>query len=143
MTDEKGRLEVFYDGDCRICRREMDHYRRIDVKGDLQLTDISVDDFDAGVYGKSRDDFMARLHVRDADGVFHTGVDAFARIWEIIPGPGFSLLAAVVQLPGIHALAGVVYRLFARYRGYLPKAAVKCADDSCRLHRSSSKKDLS
>ncbi len=138
--DKKAVLEVFYDGDCRVCRREMEHYRQLDRSGNLQLIDIAASDFDAVAYGRNRDDFMASLHVRDAEGRYHVGVDAFARIWEVVPATGFSLLAAIVQLPVIHALAGVAYGVFARFRRYLPKTAGGCTDDSCRLgHRSDDK----
>jgi len=136
----KRKLEVFYDGSCSVCRREMEHYRRRDRDGRLQLVDISVAGFDAGVYGRDLQAFMARLHVRDARGGFYTGVDAFARIWEVIPGAGWTLLARVIQLPGVHLLSAVVYALFARYRGYLPKRA-GCADDRCHLHRRSPEGD--
>jgi len=127
-------LEVFYDGACSVCRREMEHYRQRDSQGRLHLVDIAAAGFDASAYGIEQAEFMARLHVRDAKGAFHTGVDAFARIWETVPGPGWSLLARLVQLPGVHAVAGVGYALFARYRVYLPKTA-ECDDDHCRLHR--------
>jgi len=128
------RLEVFYDGACSVCRREMEQYRRRDADGRLRLINIAAEGFDAAAYGGDRKAFMARLHVRDADGVFHTGVDAFARIWESVPGSGWSLLAKTVQMPGVHAVASAAYALFARFRGYLPRAA-GCEDDHCRLHR--------
>lgn len=136
MGQKQERLTVFFDGSCRVCSREIEHYRQRDTDGRLLLVDIADPAFDPSPYDRELKDFMAELHVRDASGRFHTGVDAFARIWEVMPQPEWHLLAAVIALPGINLLARGGYALFARFRKFLPKAEQQCDDGSCHLgHR--------
>ena len=134
MTQETP-VEVYYDGSCPVCDREMRHYRELDIDEKFRFIDISAPNFAAREGGPSYEDFMARLHVRDAEGRFHTGVDAFAVIWRTLPGRMFTLMARLVQLPGIHAVASLGYMVFARLRPYLPKRR-RCEDDSCSWHSS-------
>lgn len=131
-------LMVFYDGSCWVCAAEMAHYRDLRHGGQLLFIDISAADFDPALYGRSLDEFMAQLHVRDAAGRDFLGVDAFPPLWQALPGPGYRILAHLVPLPGIHRLASWGYRLFARLRPYLPKRSTACrkAGGSCHLgHR--------
>ncbi len=79
-------LMVFYDGACSVCAREMAHYRKLDRAGQLQFVDISEPGFAPEEYGKTREQFMARMHVMDAGGSFFFGVDAFPVIWQALPG---------------------------------------------------------
>ena len=134
MTKERATLTVFYDGGCIVCSREMEKYKRRDKGGVMTLVDIAAPDFDPTLYGRDQKELMAKLHVRDEAGNFHTGVDAFSRIWEALPQPELHLLAALVNLPGISLLARGSYWMFARTRKFLPKRSSACNDDSCNLH---------
>jgi len=125
------KLKVFFDGSCRVCAREMEYYRQRDQLHALEFIDITDTRFAARQHGRSLEQFMARLHVQESDGAFRTGIDAFAAIWKRLPGEHLGLLAAVVQLPGIHLLASLGYEGFARLRPWLPKQAGGCEDDSC------------
>lgn len=111
---------VFYDGACPLCAAEMARYRRAGHGGRLRFVDISAAGFDPASYGLSLDDFMAQMHVRDAAGRWHRGVDAFPVLWGALPGYGYRLLCAILALPGVHGAARVGYRLFARLRRHLP-----------------------
>ncbi|MEL6687790.1 MAG: DUF393 domain-containing protein [Pseudomonadota bacterium] len=107
-------IEVFYDGECPICRFEVKLYRRIDEAtrirwtdiGDLEIADLPKD--------KSRDELLGRFHVRDirygAQSDWFIGVDAFARIWTVLPG--FRHFAFLFEVPGIRQLAMGGYRVF-------------------------------
>jgi len=125
------RLKIYYDGGCRVCAREIAAYRKKDVHGVLEGIDIVAPGFDPRRHGRSREDFMARLHVRDRDGVFLTGVDAFVAIWEALPDARLSCLAQLVKLPGVHLAASLGYEMFARLRRWLPKNQRTCEDDRC------------
>jgi len=124
-------LKVYYDGSCRVCAREMAAYREEDTQGVLEFIDISAPRFEPHLHGGSREEFMARLHVRDGAGRFHTGVDAFAAIWTALPGARLSRLARLVQFPGVHLLASFGYEVFARLRTWLPKNQRDCDDGHC------------
>lgn len=127
-------LQIFYDGNCRVCTAEMETYRQRNPQNRLQFIDISSADFRAEDFGKTQQEFMAQLHVRDAEGVFTTGLDAFASIWQAYPGGSPQrLLSALVGLPGIELCGRLGYRLFARYRHLLPKRSSDCDTGSCNL----------
>lgn len=130
-------LTVFYDGSCIVCDREVNHYYRRAPQGALRLVDISSGDFDPTAYGKSREDFMAQLHVLDAAGRFYVAVDGFWAIWQAFPASSvYGILGRLVRLPFIEPLARLGYRVFARLRKYLPKTRSRCDDGSCPLdHR--------
>jgi predicted DCC family thiol-disulfide oxidoreductase YuxK len=128
-------LTVFYDGACGVCSREISHYRSI-ADERLQFVDIAAADFAAAAYGRSPAEFQARLHVRDGEGRFFTGVEAFRRLWEALPSPFYPLLAGLVGLPGIHLAARAGYALFARFRHLLPaRHAASCPINGGRKSR--------
>ena len=129
-------LEIFYDGNCLVCATEIDRYRRNNPQGRLAFIDIRAEDFQPPEFNRSREEFLSKLHVRDAQGNFFVGVDAFLHIWQAYPsGSLYRLLAAVVGLPGIRLLARGGYTIFARYRHLLPQRKQDCADGTCHLHR--------
>jgi len=69
-------LTVYYDKSCPLCATEIHALRDLDPKG-FRLVDCSAPDFaDA-----RRDDMMARMHARSADGRWLTGLDAFEAIY--------------------------------------------------------------
>ncbi|MEM8813963.1 MAG: DUF393 domain-containing protein [Pseudomonadota bacterium] len=103
-------LQVFFDGDCPICRFEVDFYARRDAVGRIAWIDITRLDETALPAGKTREDLLNRFHVRDDLGVWHVGVDAFQRIWRELPG--FRRVAGVFSVPGLRGLAEIGYRLF-------------------------------
>jgi len=66
-------LQVFFDGACPICSREINHYRRQDRQGRLEPIDISAPDFDPRRYGIPLEAFMAELHAIDQAGTVYRG----------------------------------------------------------------------
>ena len=60
--------------------------------------------------------FAAELHVRDSDGTYYTGVDAFRQIWQLLPPPLYPLLSTFTGLPGVNFASRIGYGLFARNR---------------------------
>lgn len=125
-------LQIFYDGSCSICVKEMTRYRRYNSDNCFTFIDISADDFDPAVYGKSREEFMEQLHVLSDEGAFVTGFDAVMAIWQHLPArSGRRLVAAIVGLPGLQRLGRRAYRLVARNRQRLPQRGRKCEAHSC------------
>lgn len=112
-------LTVFYDGACGVCSKEMKHYRKV-ADQRVHFVDIAATDFNAGLYGRSNDDFQRELHVCDVDGNFYTGVEAFRKLWEALPLPFYPLLSLTVGLPGVNLAARTGYSVFARFRHLLP-----------------------
>ncbi|WP_037546803.1 thiol-disulfide oxidoreductase DCC family protein [Stappia stellulata] len=103
-------ITVFHDGDCPVCRAEIRFYARIDKTQAIDWRDITRLADDALPTGKTRSALLGRFHVRDRDGEWHIGVDAFARIWQVLPG--FRHVAWIFSVPGIRQLAEAGYRGF-------------------------------
>ncbi len=126
-------LRIYYDGSCAVCSREMQIYQRREYSDRLIFIDISAPGFIAADHGRRAEEFMRELHVRDADGCFFTGIDAFARIWSAFPeSPLYSLLERTINLPVIRQGADLGYATFARFRHLLPRSG--CHGGSCDLH---------
>lgn len=106
-------VEVFYDGECPLCIREINMLRWMDRKQRIRFTDISVANFDAGALGKDMNTLMAEIHGRLPNGRFIIGVEVFRRLYAAV---GLSPLVAVTRLPLISHGLELGYRIFARNR---------------------------
>ena len=120
-------LEVFYDGACPLCLREVNWLRRRDHRGKFRFTDISASDFPAAAVGKTDEELMARIHGRLADGTWLQGVEVFRRLYATI---GFGPLVFLSRLPLISQLLNWGYALFARNRLRLTG---RCTEKSCAV----------
>lgn len=118
-------VEVFYDGGCPLCVREMKWLRRRDRRGRIRFTDIDAPEFDPSATGKTRDELMARLHARLADGTWLAGVEVFRRLYRLI---GFAPVVAVSRLPLVSQLLDWSYAVFARNRRWLTG---RCRSGTC------------
>jgi predicted DCC family thiol-disulfide oxidoreductase YuxK len=122
-------IEVFYDGGCPLCRREIDLLRRWDRRHRIRFTDIDAGSFDPAAVGKTMDELMAEIHGRLPDGELVTGVEVFRRLYSAV---GFRRLAALSRLPGIACGLNLGYRIFAKNRLRLTG---RCRDNACSLDR--------
>lgn len=108
-------IDVFYDSGCPVCRIEVGYYSRIDRADAVRWIDIEALDDAELPAGKTREELLGRFHVRDlADGHWHVGVDAFARIWRVLPV--WRRFAFVFAVPGLRQLAEIGYRGFLRWQ---------------------------
>ena len=119
-------LTIFYDGACGVCSTEITYYRSI-ADQRIRFVDITALDFDAESFGKTVDDFQKKLHARDANGQYFTGVEAFRQLWDALPSPFYPLLSTIVGLPGLHLAARTGYAILARFRHFVPAShATNC-----------------
>ena len=121
-------LEVWFDGACPICSREVAALRRLDRAGRVRFTDLAAPGFDAAATGVAWPALMDRIHARLADGRVVEGVEVFRRIYAAV---GFGWLVAPTRLPGVRQLLDAAYRLFARNRMRLTG---RCAGEACEVH---------
>ena len=105
---------VYYDGQCGLCRREIDYYKKIASDGLFAWIDVTRDASSLDALGVSYVQALKLLHVVDAQGRVHIGVDAFIQIWRQLAY--WRVLATLTGLPLIYPLAKVAYRLFAQWR---------------------------
>jgi predicted DCC family thiol-disulfide oxidoreductase YuxK len=106
-------VEIFFDGECPLCTREVRLLERIDRRQRVRFTDIAAPGFDPSALGLDMAALMARIHGRLPDGSIIEGVEVFRRVYEAL---GFGLLARASRLPGISALTEAGYTLFAKNR---------------------------
>jgi predicted DCC family thiol-disulfide oxidoreductase YuxK len=118
-------FEVFYDGACPLCRREIEMLKRMDRWGRVRTTDISSPAFDPPAIGKTYADLMARIHGRLADGTWVEGVEVFRQLYGAV---GCWPLVLLTRLPGVSQLLDLGYRFFARHRLRLTG---RCTAETC------------
>ena len=80
--DNSPKLQVFYDGSCPICTREIGYYRNCAGAGSIDWVDVHAAKDDDLPQSLDRDTAMARFHVRTGTGELRSGADAFATLWR-------------------------------------------------------------
>ncbi|MDR0673718.1 MAG: DUF393 domain-containing protein [Zoogloeaceae bacterium] len=131
-------LEFLYNGNCAICRFDVAHMRRRDRHQRLVFLDLTAPDFDPARYGRTREELLARMTARRADGGIVEGPEAFRLAWAAV---GFGWLVAPTCLPGLAWLAERAYASFARHRvslsrrfgGVFKRLTPKCENGVCHL----------
>ena len=120
-------VEVFFDGECPLCAREISMLRRLDQRQRIRFTDIASPRFDAAQLGSTRAELMRRIHARLPDGTMIEGVEVFRRLYAAV---GFGTLVRLTRVPGIVQLLDVGYALFAKHRLRLTG---RCSAVTCEL----------
>jgi len=113
-------LTVLYDGACPLCRREVGVYRGLHARTPVSFADVS-DTTQPLPPGTTREQLLARFHVRDSDGRLLSGAQAFLALWTALPG--WHWLARVGRLPGAAWAMEHAYRQFLRVRPALQRWA--------------------
>lgn len=121
-------IEVFYDGACPLCMREIRMLQGRDRKQHIRFVDIAADGFDAASVGLTWETLMDRIHGRLPDGTLVEGVEVFRRLYAAV---GFEPLVALTRLPGVSQLLDLAYPAFAKNRLRLTG---RCVDGACELH---------
>ncbi|WP_309627748.1 DUF393 domain-containing protein [Brevundimonas sp.] len=96
-------LEVWFDGDCPLCRREIALLRRLDRQGAIVFTDVATGEGHCPI---DRAELLNRFHARE-DGRLVSGAEAFAAMWRAIP-----LLAPLGRLARNRYVLAVLERLY-------------------------------
>jgi len=119
-------IEVFYDQECPLCRREIALLQRWDRHGRIRFVNLHDAVFDEQNPGRSFEELMAQMHGRLPDGTWVTGVEVFRRMYAAV---GFGFLVALSRCPGVAQLLDVGYAWFARNR---LKWTGRCDAGTCR-----------
>ena len=121
-------VEVFYDGECPLCMREIDMLRGRDRAKRIVFTDIASPTFDPASVGLDHDALMKRIHARLPGGELIEGVEVFRRLYAAV---GFGPLVAVTRVPGVSHALDLAYTWFAKNRLRLTGRCVKADDGTC------------
>ena len=106
-------LTVYFDGECPICRREIDLMKVFNRRERLQFIDFSNSSYQPTDQNLSQCDLGRVIHARWSDGTVVTGVEVFREMWEAI---GLGFLARISRLSGINTLLVKAYAWFAKNR---------------------------
>ncbi len=137
------RITVFYDGSCPMCSAEIHGLKKLDARNQIGLLDCSPPDFDDTPYrmhGIDRAAMMDALHVLDANGAWHKGVDAFALLYRTA---GLPLAASLWNHPLTRPFTARLYPWVARNRQALGRLGLTRAMEllgkfyAIRAHRNS------
>lgn len=116
---------VYFDGLCVVCSTEIRHYQKMAGSENIDFIDITASDFDPIQHGLDPHEIHKALHVKDAAGNLHLGVDAFIQIWEQIPR--YAFLAKWARNQWIRRGLNLGYSVFTRIRPYLPRRKESCS----------------
>ena len=115
-------LEVFFDGACALCAREIGWLARRAAPARVRYVDIASPDFDVVAFSRPLEQLMGRMHVRRA-GDWLVGMAAFRALYE---EAGLARWIAPTGWPVLRPIFDALYGVFARIRPYLPRRASAC-----------------
>ena len=126
------KAEVFYDGACPLCLREINFIRWLDNAGVLRFTDITSSDFSAEDLGIDMSTLMAEIHGRTPSGEIITGVEVFRQLYGNVRRGHFLLgpLTWLSRAPGVSHMLDWFYQVFAKHR---LKLTGRCNNATCEV----------
>ena len=113
---ERRATQVFYDGECRLCRASREWAERHDCGGRLSFCDLN-DPAATASLPLGAEQLRAEMWVRLPNGKLASGFAAWLAVLRSLTR--WRLLAAVLGLPPLRWLGPPVYRLVARHRHLL------------------------
>jgi len=115
MADQTWEIKLLYDGDCAICRHEVEFLQKRD--GDrhrLAFVDIMAPDYDPAEHGGvSFEAAMERIHAVRSDGTVLKNVEVFRQIYTLI---GLGWIYAATGWPVIGPVVDWLYGVWAALR---------------------------
>jgi len=124
---------IYFDGLCRACSLEINHYRKQAGSEHFAFVDITAHDFKAEDHGV--DPFLVHkvMHVRDRHGNLHQGVEAFRAIWSELPK--YHFLYKLSRQKYVRIVLELGYEAFTIIRPFLPRKKIDCsASPYCEVH---------
>ena len=121
MDQPTGKLSVYFDGACPLCRREIGAYRQMRGADAISWIDVSTSDDGDLAADLTKYAALRRFHVRRSDGNLAGGAEAFAELWIALPS--LTWLGRFLTLLVIRHGAERLYRFFLLIRPILQKSA--------------------
>lgn len=112
-------LEVFFNGSCPMCRREIAYYQRLDTFQRLAWVDVSQNQAICPD-GYCQQDLLQRFHVRDLHGRMFSGAAGFALMWTLLPG-AWKYAGHMASFGPITWLLELAYKVFLPLRPWLQR----------------------
>lgn len=101
--------DVYFNGDCPVCRTEMTHYARLcgENQAALRFVDSMQQPSEFLQCGLRREHLERRLYLREADGRILSGMPALVYLWSRMPR--YRWLSRVFGLPVLEPLSNLLY----------------------------------
>jgi len=112
--NSKSHLELLYDGECPICKREICLLQKKDRRKKIAFIDISSKEFSS--FDHNNIDYktaMSQIHAIDSKGYLLVGIPAFAAAYaraELL------ITSSLLRIPFIKSILKPFYALFAKKR---------------------------
>jgi predicted DCC family thiol-disulfide oxidoreductase YuxK len=107
------KLEVFFDGGCPLCRKEISVYMKADKEGVINWLDVSAEQRPEAL-PLPRQVLLNRFHVKKPDGTLISGAQGFIELWRHLPR--WNWLATICATPGVPSGLEILYRGFLKLR---------------------------
>ena len=102
-------MKVFFNNSCKICRSEINLYKKENVK-DIDWIDITNNSDAEKETSRNDKELLRRLHVKE-NGKIIQGAEAFLLVWKKIPK--YKFLYTFFKLPIIFTIFKYVYEMIA------------------------------
>jgi len=101
--------EVYFNGDCSVCRFEMDRYAAMsrETQPGMRFMDSTQQGSDLAVCSLRREHIERRVYVRSTDGSILSGMPAIVAIWASLPR--YQLLSMLCSLPLLRPISVLLY----------------------------------
>lgn len=101
--------QVYFNGDCPVCRLEMQHYAALCTQSapGVRFVDATRQGDALAACSLRQEHLERRVYLRSCDGRMLSGASAILAIWSFLPR--YRLLARICQLPLLHQLAAILY----------------------------------
>ena len=102
-------MKVFFNNSCKICRSEINLYKKENVK-DIDWIDITNNSDAEKETSRNDKELLRRLHVKENDKIIQ-GAEAFLCVWKKIPK--YKFLYKFFKLPIIFTIFKYGYEMIA------------------------------
>ncbi len=124
-------IKVLFDGECPVCRREIDLLKRLDRRNRIATEDISALGFDPGRFGLTFPEVMGTIHGILPNGQVLDGMEVFRHLYKAI---GLGWMLSWTRWPLARPFIDNGYQWLASHRlHWTGQTGVACALDRCAL----------
>lgn len=101
--------DIYYNGECPVCRSEMEHYAEIcaATRPELRFIDSTRGSNDFTQCGLRQEHLERRVYVRDANGQIISGMPAIIALWSRMPR--YEWASRLFSLPVIRQATELLY----------------------------------
>ena len=105
---------IFYDDSCALCDSEIEHYKKIKPRHEIDWIGIHSRWDDVRQFGFSKDMLLRRIHAVRSDGSVISGASVFVLIWNSLGY--YHWLGKFVTICRLTPMLDFFYKHFAVWR---------------------------